>query len=136
MFRDRCISYLIHAFQVLYALSILVGSPFMFPNPYRILHVISNPCRICFYVCNPSQIHLIWSSMYLYVDMPSIFFLLETPRKGFKMSPRSSNTKPNNATILGEWIVKSAHIFLVMNSDFQGCSKSPFWPTATIFWHR
>ena len=54
MFRDHRISCLIHALQVLYALSILVGSPFMFPNPCQILHVISNPCRICSYVCNPS----------------------------------------------------------------------------------
>ena len=60
MFRDRRISCLIHALQVLYTLSILVGSHFMFPNPCRILHDSSNPCRICFYVCNPCRIHLIF----------------------------------------------------------------------------
>ena len=50
MFRDRRTSYLTHVLYVLYALLILVGSPFIFSNPCWILHVVSNPCRIYFYV--------------------------------------------------------------------------------------
>ena len=52
--------------------------------------------------------------MHIYVDMLSIFFLLKTPRKSFKMFPQSSKTKPSEATIFGGWIVKSAHIILGM----------------------
>ena len=143
MFRDRRISCLTHVLYVLYALSILVGSPFMFPNPCWILYVILNPCRIYIYAWNPCQIYIYaWNpcrisyitfSMHLSVDLSSKISLLKTPFKGFKTSPRSFDVKPNNATIFGEWIVKSAHILLVMNSDFQGCPESPFWPTTTIF---
>ena len=106
---------------------------FYVSNPYRILHVAFNPCRI--YICdwNPYRFSYITFSMHLSIDFPSKIFLLKTPFEGFKMFPRSCNAKPNNATIFGEWIVKSAHIFLTVNSEFQGCPKWSIWPMATFF---
>ena len=135
MFRDRRISWLIHALQVIYTLSILVRSHFAFP-------ILVGFC-LCFQ--SLSDLFLGLQSLldsfnlvkYAYLRWHAVdIFLVKTPRKSFKTFPQSSKTKPSKVTIFGGWIVKSAHIILGMNSDFQGCQERSFWPTAIFFGPR